>query len=172
MIRSPQQLGVQIEVIEDGQTAEENAVKKASAYADAANLPAFAIDAALTIDGFPPEKQPGVFVRRIYQADAHVADADIIDYYAAALQACNSPTPGRWSIAAVLALGTGEVLTVNYFVHTLFVAQRSPVQIPGAPLSSLMLDPVTMRYYAEFGYEERPDSVQLREALMTLFQQL
>lgn len=171
-ILSPQELGLELDVAEDGRTAAENAIKKAEAYAAAANLPAFAIDAALTIERFPPEEQPGVYVRRIHREDVYVTDETVITHYQAALKACGGTTPGQWQIALVLVSATGQIQREEYTIDTIFTDQPCAIQIPGAPLSSLMLDPESGRYYAEMHYEERPDSIQLSEALAALFQQL
>ncbi len=171
-ILSPQDLGLTLDVVEDGHTAAENAVKKAEAYAAAANLPAFAIDAALTIERFPPEEQPGVYVRRIHREDVHVTDEMVIAHYRAALKACGGTTPAQWQIALALVSTTGQIQCKEYTIDTIFTDQPCAIQIPGAPLSSLMMDPKSGRYYAEMRYEERPDSLQLSEALAALFQQL
>ena len=47
---NPKMLGINIEVEEDGLTAEENSIKKAKAYYDATKLPTIAEDAGLYID--------------------------------------------------------------------------------------------------------------------------
>jgi hypothetical protein len=165
-------LGLTLDVTEDGRTAAENALKKAQVYAAAAQLPTFAIDAALTIAGFPPEQQPGVYVRRIHQEDVHVTDEAVIDHYQTALRACGGTTPGQWQIALALVTADGQAQVEHYTIDTIFTAEPCAIQIPGAPLSSLMLDPVSRRYYVELPYAERPDSVCLQKALSVLFQQL
>lgn len=171
-ILSPDQLGITLAVTEDGETVEENALKKAHAFAAASQLPTFAIDAGLTIERFPPDKQPGVYVRRIHQQHAQVADEAVIAYYQAALNACDGTTPGEWQIAVALVIPSQQTYIERFTVTTLFTAQLSPARIAGAPLSSLMYDPRSGRYYSEFSYEERPDSVQLHKALTALFRNL
>lgn len=168
-IVSPSCLGLDLHILEDAPTVEANASKKALAYAIAADLPAFALDAGLFIEQFPLEKQPGVFVRRIQQEHVHVSDEELLGHYIAELQAIGGTSTGHWQIAVALASPTQQVLVESYTVQTRFVAQPSPVRIPDAPLSSLMLDPPTNRYYSEIGYSERPDSAFLRQALEKLF---
>ncbi|MCB0182735.1 MAG: hypothetical protein KDE31_00640 [Caldilineaceae bacterium] len=170
-ILSPDQLDIALDVTEDGATVEENAIKKARAYAAVSQLPTFAIDAGLTIERFPPDQQPGVFVRRIHQQDHHVTDQTVLDYYRSALQECGGSTPGQWQIAVALATPRGQMQTESYTIETLFTAQPSPVTTPGAPLNALMVDPASGRYYSELHYTEQPGSHQLRDALVTLFQQ-
>lgn len=171
-IVSPSQLGLNLDVTEDGCTVEENALKKARAFSAAAQMPAFAIDAGLTIEWFRPEQQPGVYVRRVHQQNHHVGDDEVIDYYRTALRACGGSTPGQWQVAIALVSPQREPQMESYTIDTLFTDQPSTVQIPGAPLSSLMVDPQSGRYYSEIAYEERPDSVNLVNALASLFQTL
>jgi len=52
---SPADLDLHIYVREDGWSPGENAAKKARAYFTAAQIPTFAIDAALSIPGLPPK---------------------------------------------------------------------------------------------------------------------
>jgi inosine/xanthosine triphosphate pyrophosphatase family protein len=169
-ILSPDELGVDLYIIEDQPSAEEIACKKAVVYATAATMPAFAIDAGLTIDRFPPEKQPGIFVCRVHQDHVPLSDDELIRYYVAELDHIGGMSSGRWRVAVALALSADLVLSESYEVNTLFIAQVSPVRIPDAPLSSLMLDPATNRYYSEMKYTERPDSILLRKTLLSLFQ--
>ena len=58
----PAELGLAVEVEETGTTFHENAVLKAIAYAEAANLPALADDSGLEIDALGGE--PGVYSAR------------------------------------------------------------------------------------------------------------
>lgn len=169
-ILSPDELGVHLEVVEDQPSPEGNARKKAVAYATAAAMPAFAIDAGLTIDRFPPEKQPGVFVRRIGQNHIPLSDDELIRYYVAELDRIGGTSSGCWQVTVALALSADVVLSESYEVPTLFISQASSVRIPGAPLSSLILDPATNQYYSEINYIERPDSILLRDALLSLLQ--
>ena len=54
-----------IEVLEDGKDAIENALIKARAYAKVLDIPVFAMDDSLYIDNIPDDKQPGLYVRRV-----------------------------------------------------------------------------------------------------------
>ena len=53
-----------IDVEETGSTSKENSIIKANAYYKAFKMPIIVDDSALILDKLPPEKQPGVFVRR------------------------------------------------------------------------------------------------------------
>ena len=53
-------MGLKLDVTEDGDTPEKNAIKKAIAYYQASGLPSFAIDSGLEINGLSNKEQPDV----------------------------------------------------------------------------------------------------------------
>lgn len=171
-ILSPSELGIDLDVDEDGLSPEANARKKANAYCWAASMPAFAIDAGLEIDKFSPEKQPGVFVRRVHEHRGYVPDQELIDHYIKALMAVGGESSGRWQVAIALATPDGLVEHRLYAIEAVFTATPSPVKIDGAPISSLMMDAQSRIYYSEMAYVERPDSILLKRSLQDLFRHL
>lgn len=76
----PDDLNIHIEVEENGSTATENAVMKASAYFDVVKIPTIAGDSGMYIEGIPDEDQPGLYVRRVN--GRALSDDEMIDYYA------------------------------------------------------------------------------------------
>ena len=68
-----------INVEENGNTPNENAVIKAKAYYEAFKMPVLADDSGLILDKLPQEKQPGVFVRR--HNGRELSDEEIITLY-------------------------------------------------------------------------------------------
>ena len=77
---NPKMLGINIEVVEDGQTAEENSRKKAEAYHAATNLPTISEDSGLFINKFKKKEQPGLFVKRINGQEG-LSYETILKYY-------------------------------------------------------------------------------------------
>lgn len=171
-ILSPSELGIDLDVDEDGLSPQANARTKANAYCRAASMPAFAIDAGLEIDSFPPEKQPGVFVRRVHEHRGYVPDQDLIAHYVKALRAVGGESGGRWQVAIALATPDGLLEQRLYAIEAIFTAMPSPVKIDGAPLSSLMMDVQSRIYYSEMAYADRPDSILLKRSLQDLFRNL
>lgn len=72
-------IDTKVEVIENGKNVIENALIKARAYAKVSDLPVFAMDDNLYIDGIPDEKQPGMYVRRVN--GKRLNDDEMIKYY-------------------------------------------------------------------------------------------
>lgn len=79
-IVSPKELGINIDVEENGTTAEENAKLKASAYYEVAKIPTIAEDSGLYIEKFKEEEQPGLFVKRVNGVDG-LSDEEVFKYY-------------------------------------------------------------------------------------------
>ena len=76
----PDDLDLHIEVEENGSTAVENALIKASAYYEAVQLPTIAGDSGVALTGVAEEDQPGLFVRRVN--GKVLTDDEMIDHYA------------------------------------------------------------------------------------------
>ena len=76
----PKMLNLNIEVVEDGKTPVENAVKKARTYYEIVKIPVIAEDSGLYIENFKDEEQPGLFVKRIGGRE-DATDEEILEYY-------------------------------------------------------------------------------------------
>ncbi len=162
---SPRDMGIDIRVQEDGQSPEENALKKAQAYFAEARIPTFAIDAGLRIERLRPEKQPGVFVRRIYGSERDATDREIVEYYARELDRVGGMSRGTWLVAIALITAAGQSLGSSYSLETMLTRHASDILIPGMALSSLIIDPATGRYESELTICEHPHSKFIVEIL-------
>ena len=75
----PKDLGLSIDVSEEGNTLEENALLKARAYIDEGiEYPVLADDTGVEIDALGGE--PGIHVRRWKDGKTRMSDQEIIDY--------------------------------------------------------------------------------------------
>lgn len=61
----PEDLGIHLEIEENGNTAIENALLKANTYFEATRMPTLAADSGVYIEGLRDEDQPGLYVRRV-----------------------------------------------------------------------------------------------------------
>jgi inosine/xanthosine triphosphate pyrophosphatase family protein len=164
-ILSLHDFGISTEVKESGKTPKENAVKKAATYfaLTNTNIPTFAVDYGLYIDKFPKEKQPGLFVRRIYGQDHEVTDEEMLNYYKEELEKVGGESEGSWVSAIALVTSDGRVFVQNFTHRTKFTAIVSSTRRPGEPLSSLQIDPVLLKYHSEMTPEERAQSQSFLE---------
>jgi XTP/dITP diphosphohydrolase len=101
----PDDLGINLEVVEDGATYRENAAKKARAFAQVSGLPALADDSGLEVDALVGE--PGVRSARYAGegADDPRRRAFLLDK----LRAVPAPRAARFVCVIAVALPGGEV---------------------------------------------------------------
>jgi XTP/dITP diphosphohydrolase len=151
-----------VQIQEDGSTPESNAIKKARYHFKRAGMPTLAVDSGLTINRFPPHKQPGMFVRRIYGADQEVSDEDMLAYYIRELQAVGGQSKGVWITSVALMTSSDKNFSTTMTSRTMFVAKRSPIVMLGEPLNSLQIDPLSGTYFSEMTAAQRVSAQRKR----------
>lgn len=159
-VLSPQDVGLDLAVAEDGGSAADNACLKAQAYAAAAGLPALGIDEALFIPALPPDQQPGVLVRR--NGGRSLSDEELLDAF---LERARSLLPEQravqWVFALCLALPGGPSFS-DQAVWDGWLSDRPYLPYrPGYPLSAALIDagtgkPVTHLSEAESRQRDQP----------------
>jgi XTP/dITP diphosphohydrolase len=100
---TPKSLGLELNVVEDGTTYQENAEKKARAYAQASGLISLADDSGLEVDALGGA--PGVYSAR-YSPLPNATDADRRLYLLENLQ--GKPRPWTAHYHATIAISTPE----------------------------------------------------------------
>ncbi len=157
------ELNIKITVREDGHSTKENAGKKARAYFAESHIPTLAIDGGLHIHQFPPEKQPGVLIRRIH-ADREASDEEIQDYYTRELDKVGGESMATWKGAIALVVSDQTVYCDTFSYETILTSRKKGGVISGSPLSSLTIDPVTGKYHSELAWAERPSEAAYQHA--------
>lgn len=145
-IVTPADLGIQVEVEEDGRTVAENALKKAEAYAPLADMPVLAADSGLLIDGLSDEEQPEMYVRRVN--GRLLTDDEMIDHYAALAGRLGGECKAHYVTGLAMIVGEKrfcESVPENEF---LLVSVPNPNRFhTGNPLDVIALDPRDRRYH-------------------------
>jgi len=140
-------LGIRQKVIEDGQTFEENAKKKALFYAKISGLPTIADDGGLEIDILNGE--PGVKSRR-WINNEEASDEELIDYTIKCLKGVpQSKRSARLKAALVLAFPSGEVFTSEEFVKGVIAEKQSKRWTRGFPFRAIFYLPQIKKFYNE-----------------------
>ena len=103
---TPGQIGCTLDVIEDGLTYAENALKKAIAYSAATGYAVMADDSGLEVDAL--HGSPGIYSAR-YVKQPHATDADRRHYLVQQLQ--NHPQPWTAHFRCVIALAQPQGAT-------------------------------------------------------------
>lgn len=129
--------GVTDKPVENGKTAEENAIIKAKFYAKKTGQLVFSEDESLFVDFLPPNKQPGVNVRRINGKD-EATDEEIVSYWERIIdQVPVHKRTGRWHVAFCFAYPDGKTQTIACDDYVRFYSPSSMIKMPGWPMSSL-----------------------------------
>lgn len=139
---------------EDGETAVENARKKAVTYARTIGRTVFSIDNALYFDGVSNEDQPGLHVRRIMGIEAST-DNEMLQHYTEFLSNHGGQLRGWWEFAVSIARPDGTSAEDVIISHRQFVALPSESVIPGFPLESIQIDLKTGKYIANMTKAEQ-----------------
>ena len=103
---TPADLGLALEVPEDGLTYAENASKKARAFSQASGLPALGDDSGLEVDAL--RGQPGLHSHR-FSPNPDATDADRRKYLLEKLQGASRPWTARFRATVAVVLPTGEM---------------------------------------------------------------
>jgi len=147
-----------VEVVEDGITPEENALKKAKAGFEATGKPCFGVDYWFYINGLSPGKQPGPHVRRIFVGESgernEATDDEMLDYYTNIIEGLGGKIGGLWNSAIALITSAGKSHTDSFTRETILTSKRSPKMTDGEPLNSIQIDPQTGKYFTDLTKNE------------------
>ena len=105
---TPSQIGLDLDVLEDGLTYAENATKKAVAFAQASNLISLADDSGLEVDAL--DGAPGLYSARYGSTNGEkLSDADRRKYLLSKLQNQPRPWTARFHATIAIAIPTNHV---------------------------------------------------------------
>lgn len=150
---SPKELGISVEVEENGKDEIENASIKAKAFHEASGLPVIANDSGLYIDKFSEEDQPKLLVRRFGGKER--TDEDMIEIYVSKLKAVGGESDGHYNVGLAVIDEDGNLFTKEFKPSRHFVSVPSEKRIKGFPLSSIAFDKKTNKYLSEMTNAEK-----------------
>ena len=153
---TPKMIGVTIDVVEDGKTPEENAIKKAKSYYNAVHMPVIAEDSALYIDKFSEEDQPGLFVKRVNGRE-DLTDEEILDYYIKKLTEYGNESLAGYHTGVCLIDSEGniysDVIKETKFLLTTKLHKKKSEK--GGVLEPLSFDLEANKYFEERTEEDK-----------------
>jgi 8-oxo-dGTP diphosphatase len=152
-VRSLADFDTTLTVEEDGETAEENARKKAIAYAQALGKKVLSMDAALYFNDLPDDQQPGLHVRRIHGIERS-SDEEMLAYYTDLAKSMGDRVDAYWRYAFALANPDSTCVSFVHDTPRIFVSEPSNHIIEGFPLESIQIDPSSGKYISEMSKEE------------------
>jgi len=155
------ELGIVLDVIEDGETFEENAIKKAAAFRAASGMHALADDSGLCVDALGGA--PGVFSARY--AGPQAQDQDNISLLLERLKGIQDRR-ARFVCVAALALTDGRVITARGEFEGQII--DTPRGAGGFGYDPIFLDPLTGKTFAELSSDEKNRMSHRHRALEAL----
>lgn len=146
-------IGINLNIDENGKDAIENAYIKAKAYYDATGIPTIGMDNNLFIDGIDESLQPGTHVRRV--GGRQLSDEEMIIYYTRLVKEHGGKLQAKWVYGMVVITDKScDELTWSkdkfYFVSTPCLKRN-----PGYPRDSISIIPKFNKYLVELSDEER-----------------
>ena len=151
---TPYDLDINIAINENGQTAKENAIKKAEAYFLKTNLPTIAADTGLFISKLPKDKQPGLFVKRI-NAKEENDEETLIQHYQNLLNSVGGNSDGYY-ITGVAYIDETGVYSIEIKEDPFIVTAKrnTTASHRGNFLDLMTIDPIVNKYYCELSDQE------------------
>lgn len=150
---TPRDLGIKLEIPEDGTTVAENAMKKARPYYEQVRMPTIAGDSAMYIEGLPPEKQPGLCIKRIHGKEA--TEEEAIEYYRKMMEEYGGSREAWFVTGVALITERGLESAEIEEDRFLLVSKRDTMHAwKGNPLDVIRVDLSCRKYYAEMTDEE------------------
>lgn len=152
----PKMLNLNLHIVEDGKTPEENAIKKAKKYYEATKLPIIAEDSGLYIDEFEEKEQPGLFVRRI-DGREEATDEEILNWYIQKLEKHGGESLASYQTGVCIIDEEGkiysETIKENKFLMT--SNKNNIPTISGGVLDCISYDLINKKYFNERTEKER-----------------
>lgn len=153
---NPKMLGIKIEVLEDGNTAEENSRKKATAYYEATKIPTISEDSGLFIDKFKRKEQPGLFVKRVNGQD-NLTDKEVLNYYIKKLKEYNGRSLAHYFTGVCIIDNDGNLYsdTIEETEFLLTSKKSKKANVKGGILEPISYDLDADKYFDERTEEEK-----------------
>ncbi|MFA5025548.1 MAG: non-canonical purine NTP pyrophosphatase [Candidatus Shapirobacteria bacterium] len=144
------------EVIEDGKTLIDNAIKKAKSAAKFLNKTILAMDNGLYFDDLEESKQPGLKIRRIPGFDnKRPSDEEILKYYLNLIKSLGNKIGGYYRYGICVAIPEGKTWTTVIESRRTFVSKPYAKIVGGYPIESLSIDPKSGKYIAQMNENEK-----------------
>ena len=135
----------------------ENALIKAKSYAGVVDMPVFAMDDNLYIEGIPDELQPGTCVRRIN--GKRLTDEEMLDYYTNLVNTYSKEGKlnCRW-VYGIAVINNGKESTYSWSLDDFYlVANKSTKVNKDYPLNSISIDKRNNKYFTDITASEKKE---------------
>ena len=145
-LKSLKDVNAEIQIEENGKTALENAIMKATACYKSTGITTMAIDDTMYIEDIPEDKQPGVYVRRVN--GRRLTDEEMIDYYTNLVKTYgkDGKLNTKW-ISGIVIIKDGKVYTHEEVTSEYYLVDTPTPEVKeGYPLSSILINKKLNKY--------------------------
>lgn len=148
-VKSPKDIGIELQVDESGDTLEDNSRLKAEAFAEATpGLIVMADDTGLEIAAL--DGQPGVKVRRWKDGQTEMTDDEIVDYCLELMKDVpEGERDARFRTVISLLMPEGELHQFDGYLEGEIVTDARQTRVEGFPFRSLLYLPQTGKMLGE-----------------------
>ncbi len=166
---SPKDLNISLSVVEDGKTAQENALIKAMAYHKATGLATIAMDSALYLSEYNESDsiQPGLRVRRPYNTAVELSDDEMIEYYSKLAHSHGGRLSAYYIDGFAIVDETGTKFTFrdyNYPKNIFYLVDKPHFRREvGNPLDTISVNRINGKYY----YDQTEEDIKKNKELST-----
>lgn len=162
-VLSLKDLGIEIEVEENENSAIKNALLKARECYRKTNMPSIGMDDTLYLENTPLEKQPGLFVRRINGKTLN--DDEMITHYTNLVKkyGVDGKLNCKWVYGLAVINENGEESTYSWNKDNFYMVDTVSKKInPGYPLNSISKYKKIDKYFTDIT-EEELDLIKVNE---------
>lgn len=146
-------IGIKLEIDENGKNAIENAYIKAKAYYDKTRMITIGMDVNLFFENVREELQPGVYVRRVNGKE--LADEEMIEHYSKIAHENGGKITASWVYGMVIYNGK-ETKSYTWKKSNFYLVDTpSKKRNPGYPLASISILPELNKYFVDLTEEEK-----------------
>lgn len=149
-------LGIQLDIEEDGMDAIENALIKARACYEKEHMPVIGMDDTLYMEGVPSDKQPGLYVRRVNGKT--LSDEEMLDYYTQLVKEYGNDgkVNCKWVYGLALINEKGEESTYAWDKDNFYMVDTKSFKMnPGYPLNSISKYKKIDKYFTDVTEEDK-----------------
>ena len=149
-------IGIKINIKEDGKDVVENALKKARECHDVTGKIAIGMDDSLYLENVPEDEQPGLFVRRV---DGKVLEDDeMIEYYISLVKKYGKigKLNAKWIYGLAVVGEDGEESTYTWTKKGFYLVDKPSRKVnPGYPLNSISKYEWNNKYFTDITEKDK-----------------
>ncbi len=151
-------VGINLNIEENGKDAIENAYIKAKAYYDKTGITTIGMDNNLYIEELPEDKQPGTHVKRVNGKE--LTEDEMIEYYTNLVHQYGGKLTAKWVYGMVIYNGKEEKEYSWSKSNFYLVDKPCKKRNPGYPLDSISIMPECNKYFVDLTKEDRDKDKQ------------